>query len=73
MNDTAMNDILELWSQPWHALQRSLAVSFGVESAAIASGNPRPTAAREAGMPAGSWLVRALSVTAQAAASKASR
>jgi hypothetical protein len=29
-----MNDILELWSVPWHALQRSLAEAFGVESTA---------------------------------------
>jgi hypothetical protein len=73
MNDCAMNDILELWSQPWHALQRSLALSFGVESAAMAPGDPQPASARAAGTPADSWLVRALSVTAQASSSKASR
>jgi hypothetical protein len=34
---TPMNDIFELWSLPWHALQRSLAQSYGDESAGEAS------------------------------------
>lgn len=73
MNDTAMNDIFELWSLPWHALQRSLASSFGAEAAAIAPGNPQSTAARVAATPSSSWLVRAVSVTAQAAQSQVNR
>ncbi len=32
-----MNDMLELWSIPWHALQRSLAEAFGVEAPAAAA------------------------------------
>jgi hypothetical protein len=28
--------MLELWSIPWHALQRSLAEAFGVEAPAVA-------------------------------------
>lgn len=73
MNDTAMNDIFDLWSLPWHALQRSLASSFGAEAAAITRGNPQSTAARVAATPSSSWLVRALNVTAQAAQSRANR
>ncbi len=68
-----MNDIFELWSLPWHALQRRLATSFGADPAAIAPGNPQSTAARVGGAPTSSWLVRALSVTEQAAASEANR
>ncbi|MGO9988369.1 MAG: hypothetical protein ACLPSY_06300 [Steroidobacteraceae bacterium] len=64
-----MNDIFELWSLPWHALQRSLAVSFGAEAAA--PGSPQSTAARIAATPTSSWLVRALSVTAQSTAPEA--
>ncbi len=73
MNDTGMNDIFELWSQPWHALQHSLATSFGAEAAAIAPGNPQSTPARVAATPSSSWLVRALNVTAQTAQSRANR
>ncbi len=73
MNNTAMNDIFELWSLPWHALQRSLATSFGAETAVMARGNPQSTPARVGGTPTSSWLVRALSVTAQADSSEANR
>ncbi len=74
MSDTAKNDIFELWSLPWHALQRRLAVSFGDKTAAaMASGNDESAAARAAAAPTSSWLVRALSVTAQAASSRANR
>lgn len=68
-----MNDIFELWSLPWHALQRRLAASCGAETAAVASGNSQSPVAGIAATPASSWLVRALSVTAQAAASEANR
>jgi len=27
-----LNEVLELWSLPWHALQHSLAEAFGVEA-----------------------------------------
>jgi hypothetical protein len=48
-----MNDILELWSLPWHALQKSLAEAFGGEN----------VRASRAGAEAGSWLGRAHRVT----------
>ena len=72
MNDTAMNEIFELWSLPWHALQHRLATNFGAATATAASGNPQ-SSARVVATPASSWLVRALSVTAQAAASQENR
>ena len=53
---TAMNDLLDMWSLPWHALQRRLAVSIG---AAAGVQTPRPVAA--GGADTGSWLMRALS------------
>lgn len=67
-----MNEMLELWSLPWHALQRSLAEALGVEApaapaapAASATG-PAPAAAalrKESGVgPSAeplSWLARA--------------
>jgi len=68
MNDAAMNEIFELWSLPWHALQRRLAINFGAATPATVFGNPQSLVARAAATPASSWLVRALSVTGQAAA-----
>jgi hypothetical protein len=73
-----MNDIFELWSLPWHALQRSLADTFGNEAnatlaASLSSSNSRRLRAAAgapvaAGAPAGasSWLVRARSGVTQA-------
>ncbi len=74
-----MNDIFELWSLPWHALQHSLALSFGAEEAAATPGAPPYTAARPStatrviATPTSSWLVRALSVTAQPASARTIR
>jgi hypothetical protein len=68
-----MNDIFELWSLPWHALQRSLAEAFGdqihPESVAVLvsdlSGSQPP--ALQAGLTAASsWLARARSGATQA-------
>jgi len=58
-----MNGIAQLWSQPWHDLQRSLAAGFGGSAAGAAGGSGSPFV-RAAGAPcvispAGSWLVRA--------------
>ena len=61
-----MNKTIEVWSMPWHALQRNLAEAFGTQAIgkpAAAPKSPRthvPTAA------AVSWLVRARHTTAQA-------
>jgi hypothetical protein len=52
---TAMNNLLEMWSHPWHALQQRLAMSVGADADREA---PRPAAAGAAD--AGSWLTRAL-------------
>jgi hypothetical protein len=55
MDLTTMNDFLEMWSLPWHALQRRLAMSVGVDAAA------QPRRAADGGADAGNWLMRALS------------
>ncbi len=63
-----MNEILELWSVPWHALQRNLAEAFGAQAASTpAAPDPvsvRGPAVRAAAKPDAanepvSWLVRA--------------
>jgi hypothetical protein len=58
-----MSDIAELWSLPWHELQRSLAAGFGGSAAGQAGGSGSPFV-RVVGAPCvispvGSWLVRA--------------
>jgi hypothetical protein len=58
-----MNDLLEIWSLPWHALQRRLATGFEAERTI-----PRPTvkpsqSEPDAGEP-GSWLKRARNIAA---------
>ncbi|MGO9513696.1 MAG: hypothetical protein ACLP2F_08655 [Steroidobacteraceae bacterium] len=66
-----MNEIFELWSLPWHALQRSLANGFGAAGTTVsAPANPVCTGARIAGTPvagarASSWLVRALNASGE--------
>jgi hypothetical protein len=61
-----MNDIFEVWSLPWHDLQRRLAKGTGpaasdatTNAAADATANPRCAGPRHAGAPAGNWLARA--------------
>jgi hypothetical protein len=61
-----MNDIAELWSQPWHELQRTLAAGFvpsghscGSTSIVGAAGT-WSRATRQSGNPrSASWLVQA--------------
>jgi hypothetical protein len=55
MDLTAMNNFLEMWSLPWHALQHRLAMSVAADEGVQA---PRPAAAAA---DTGSWLMRALS------------
>jgi len=55
-----MNDICEMWSLPWHALLKNLAVGLAggdmpVQSAAAL----RPVTAQGVGVSANSWLRRA--------------
>jgi hypothetical protein len=55
-----MNDIFELWSLPWHALQRDLALGLAGEtllSVPVPKAVKGPSAAAGA---AHSWLSRAL-------------
>lgn len=59
-----MNNAVELWSTPWHELQRRLANGFGADEAT--GGSPRsplvgPRMAPQAA--AGSWLLRARRMT----------
>ncbi len=56
MND-AMNDIFEIWSLPWHALQRHLAESFWAQSPPPSKEKPGSAADPACGA---SWLARAL-------------
>jgi hypothetical protein len=56
-----MSDMFEIWSLPWHAMQRRLAKGVGAEAAARTATNPRDAGARVAAAPASSWLARALS------------
>jgi hypothetical protein len=52
---TGMSDFLEMWSLPWHTLQRRLAMGVGAD---VGVQPPRPAAAGSAD--AGNWLMRAL-------------
>lgn len=55
-----MNDMFEVWSLPWHALQRSLAKGVGSATVASATANLRRSGARMGPQPGSSWLARAL-------------
>ncbi len=56
-----VNDIFELWSLPWHALQRSLADSFRADA-------PSGTGLKAAAPAGSSWLMRARLSAVQEAA-----
>jgi len=62
-----MNETFEMWSAPWHALQRSLANGFAGEAAVAAAADRQP-GARGAAPSAVSWLMRARHLAPQAAA-----
>ncbi len=58
----ALSHMCELWSRPWHELQRSLAAGFATPAAACAAGqseNACKASTVAAGAPVGSWLARA--------------
>lgn len=67
-----MNDIFELWSLPWHALQRSLADGFGTETSASGPVHPLTSGSDIAAPGAANWLMRARR-TASRALAQASR
>ena len=52
-----MNEISELWSLPWHELQRSLANSIAAQAAPVVAGFMLARYAQNAAAP--SWLARA--------------
>jgi len=54
-----MNDTLELWSAPWHSLQRSLADSLGTEMSRIIAGIAVAAGAEHGTDSTPSWLARA--------------
>jgi hypothetical protein len=58
-----MSDIAELWSLPWHELQRSLAAGFGENAAGQAGGSGsyaiKHVKTPNVISPVGTWLVRA--------------
>jgi hypothetical protein len=56
-----MDDICEMWSLPWHALQRSLANGTGDDAPNHSTVGMRPVNARGAAVPPNSWLARARS------------
>jgi hypothetical protein len=53
-----MNEISELWSFPWHELQRSLANGIAVQAAPVVAGLMLARKAQQAAA-APSWLARA--------------
>ncbi len=61
-----MNEIVEVWSMPWHSLQRSLAETFGTDVNGKSVAAPKPSQAHVPTAAAVSWLVRARHTTAQA-------
>ena len=55
-----MSDVLEPWSHPWHALQRTLAKAFGPEAGAyLQAAGARWTGAELRAADAANWLMRA--------------
>ncbi len=53
-----MNDVCEMWSLPWHALQRSLARDIGADAASYCAPARKAANARPLALPANSWLSR---------------
>jgi hypothetical protein len=56
---TPLSDVLESWSHPWHALQRSLAQGFGVEMSSAASFRKSLSNAKFEPAETASWRLRA--------------
>jgi hypothetical protein len=54
-----MNDICELWSLPWHVLQKSLAKGMSNRGVVRGAETFRDIKAQSATVSAGSWLSRA--------------
>jgi zona occludens toxin (predicted ATPase) len=54
-----MNDIPEMWSMRWHALQRNLATRIGADAAAHSAAAVKTVNMQSAAVIANSWLSRA--------------
>ncbi len=54
-----MNDTCEMWSLPWHALQRNLALGLGGDAPAHAGATIKAVNVQSATAYASSWLGRA--------------
>jgi hypothetical protein len=54
-----MNDTCEMWSLPWHALQRNLALALGEGAPAYAGVTIKAVNVQSATVYANSWLGRA--------------
>jgi hypothetical protein len=54
-----MNEIVEFWSLPWHALQRTLANGFGAVAPASPSAGSMSWRCAPTQASGGSWLARA--------------
>jgi hypothetical protein len=54
-----MNEVFDLWSLPWHALQRSLAETFRTEAASKAPAKPKLLISQIAQTTGSNWLARA--------------
>jgi len=55
-----MNDTCEMWSLPWHALQRNLALGLGGEAIVHSPVTVQAVTVQSAAVGANSWLGRAL-------------
>jgi hypothetical protein len=61
-----MSDVLEPWSHPWHALQRTLAKISGADAVTHLPIGGRSAVAGKRAADTASWLVRAHSAAAAA-------
>ncbi len=53
-----MNEIPEMWSLPWHALQRNLALGLGGNAAGHSHSGAKIFSVQGIAMPPSSWLSR---------------
>jgi hypothetical protein len=54
-----MNDNCEVWSLPWHALQRNLALGLGAHAATRSAAPLTAVNVQSASVGANTWLTRA--------------
>jgi hypothetical protein len=54
-----MNDTCEMWSLPWHALQRNLALEVGGDAPAHSGATVKAANVQIGAVAANSWLGRA--------------